>query len=315
MEPGLYLLGSGINQLFDATDPDSLAMCHPAWEKDIKSFSPWSLTEADANSNAGPLRIWCSGTASAESSILVCGRCASTMDCVRQLTDICGLSPWDCLMAAEQQKGRGQMERAWISPPGNLYVSWYWPELESIAGARPGWQAMASLLAGDLVASALESFGVDIRIKWPNDLLADGHKVCGILVESRGGRLVVGIGVNLASAPPRERLTDQFALPAASLSDLGFDITPLELFLRLAQAGRKRLEHQVSTLAPEEFVMQLQKRLAWLGRQVTIRRGTKEAVLGQLRGISADGGLIVRISGKTNVIYTGSILPKENIDT
>jgi len=235
------------------------------------------------------------------------------MDAIRHLISACGLSPWDCLIAVQQQKGRGQMERTWISPPGNLYVSWYWPDLESIDGAGPGWQSMASLLAGQVAAEALESFGADVRIKWPNDLLVNDCKICGILVEHRAGHLIVGIGINLASAPPGDRLTDAFAIPAVSLSQLGIEISPMELMLRLAETGRSRIRQLVKTLEPEEFVMQLQKRLAWVKQPVTIRRSHQEAVLGEIRGLAADGGLIVRINKKSSVIYTGSILPKENI--
>jgi len=314
MKPGLYLLGSDMELLFEATDPESLSGYHRTWQDDILRFSPWSGHGQAEETKNSDLRLWRSESVKCQSAILVCGKCSSTMDAIRRLTDTCGLMPWDALVAARQQKGRGQAERSWISPPGNLYVSWYWPELESIDGATFGWQAMASLLAGYLVASSLESFGADIRIKWPNDLLADDRKICGILVENRGGRLVVGIGVNIAYAPPKQSLTDEFALPAVCLDDLGIHISALQLFLHLAETGRKRLESIVRSLTPEQFVMQVRKRLAWQGRTVTIRRSFHEAVSGQIIGIAADGGLIVKIDEKTEVIYTGSILPEENIN-
>ncbi|MBS0013370.1 MAG: biotin--[acetyl-CoA-carboxylase] ligase, partial [Desulfobacterales bacterium] len=272
-----------------------------------------SRTEIASNHKSG-FAAWHSGGSRLQSRVLICGRCASTMDAVRELIDSCGLSPWDGLVAVQQQKGRGQMARTWISPPGNLYVSWYWPDPESIDGAGPGWRAMASLLAGQVAAEALESFGADVRIKWPNDLLVNDCKICGILVEHRGGRLIVGIGINLVSAPPKDRLTDAFAISAVSLAELGIEVSPMELMLHMAETGRNRIRQLVQNLVPEEFVMQLQKRLAWTGRPVTIRRSQDEAVLGEIRGLAADGGLIVRINGKTSVIYTGSILPEENID-
>lgn len=313
MEPGVYLLGSGREPLFEAIDPDKLAVSHPAWEKDAKRLSPWVRTEIASGHEGSGFAGWRSGSSRPENTVFVCGKCASTMDAIRYLIDTCGLSPWDCLIAVQQQKGRGQMERTWISPPGNLYVSWYWPDLESIEGAGPGWRAMASLLAGQVAAEALENFGADVRIKWPNDLLVNDCKLCGILVEHRAGCLIVGIGINLASAPPNHRLTDAFAIPAVSLAELGIAVSPMELMLHMGQTGRSRIQQLVKTLEPEEFVMQLQKRLAWVEQQVTIRRSHQEAVLGEIRGLAADGGLIVRINEKSSVIYTGSILPAENI--
>ncbi|MCF8028038.1 MAG: biotin--[acetyl-CoA-carboxylase] ligase [Desulfobacteraceae bacterium] len=312
MQPGLYLLGSDKKPLFEAIDPDGLAGLHPAWEKDVNRLSPWVRTETASGHEGSGFAGWRSGSCRPENRLFVCGKCASTMDAIRELI-ACGLSPWDGLIAVQQQKGRGQMERTWISPPGNLYVSWYWPDLESIDGASPGWRAMASLLAGQVAAEALESFGADVRIKWPNDLLVNDCKICGILVEHRAGHLIVGIGINLATAPPNDRLTDAFAIPAVSLLQLGIEVSPMELMLHMAETGRSRIRQLVKTLKPEEFVMQLQKRLAWVGQPVTIRRSHQEAVLGEIRGLAADGGLIVRINGKTSVIYTGSILPAENI--
>jgi len=99
--------------------------------------------------------------------------------------------------ALRQTAGRGRLGRRWVSPPGNLYVTFGYPAAAATA------QASSFALAASLaVADALNEFGVEAGIKWPNDVYAKGGKLCGILCESvsMGGKLrymAVGIGVNV----------------------------------------------------------------------------------------------------------------------
>ncbi len=313
MEPAIYILAEPKNGLFDGLDPEELSAAHPAWADDARRFGPWSKTVIpDKTAPDAVMSAWRSEAAAGNSASLICGRCLSTMDGLRYLIDALDLSPWESLMATEQKQGRGQRERTWISPPGNLYLSWYWPEPGKIQNAAPGWNPMTSLLAGELTAAALESFGAEVRIKWPNDLLVNNKKVCGILVENRGGRLIVGIGLNLAFAPPKQGLRDMYAVPAASLYESGFKITPLEFWLRLAETGRSRFYHLITTIAPEAFVEILNRRLAWKGDNVTIRKSDGEAYTAKIQGLSQDGGLVISRQGNPEIIYTGSILPKDS---
>lgn len=314
MEPGIYILSEGVKGLFEALDADALASAHPAWAADVRRLSPWHEVKIPFKDGpGGVLAAMRSGSGPAVSATMVCGRCSSTMDGLRHMIDSAGLEPWDCLLAVEQMQGRGQTQRSWISPPGNLYVSWYWPDPGGSWAANAGWRSMASLMAGELTAYVLESFGAHVRIKWPNDLLIEDRKVCGILVENRSGFLVVGIGLNLASAPGEKELTDAFAVPAASLRDCGLEITPLEFWYRLSDTGRSRFYQILEAFTPESFVDLVHGRLAWKGRRVTVRKSEQEAFPAQIRGLSRDGGLIVETNGRTEVLYTGSILPAGNI--
>ncbi|MFP3981448.1 MAG: biotin--[acetyl-CoA-carboxylase] ligase [Desulfobacterales bacterium] len=314
MEPGIYIAGSGRNGLFDGLAPEELAGFHPSWQRDVDRLRPWDKTRLPAAGQfEDRLAAWKSRKGRSDACTLVCGRCTSTMDGLRSLIDVIGMAPWDCLIAVEQQKGRGQMQRSWISPAGNLYASWYWPNPGEINGAAPGWQAMASLMAGELVATVLDSMGVRVCIKWPNDLLIEDRKVCGILVEHRGGHLIVGIGLNLASAPPLEQLTDAFAIKPASLRELDLQVTPLEFWMQMLEIGRSRFYHLVQSMTPAAFVALVKKRLAWQGHTVTIRISRDEAFTAEIVGLAADGGLIIEKNGKTRVIYNGSILPGGNI--
>jgi BirA family transcriptional regulator, biotin operon repressor / biotin---[acetyl-CoA-carboxylase] ligase len=93
------------------------------------------------------------------------------------------------VMADEQTSGRGRLGRRWEAPPGSALLASF------VLPAHP----LASLAAGVAAAAAC---GEPVRLKWPNDLLIEGLKVGGILVERRGERCVVGVGVNLSWAPP-----------------------------------------------------------------------------------------------------------------
>ena len=141
------------------------------------------------------------------------------------------------LRAGRQTGGKGRQGRAWQSPLGNLYAS-------TLVRLRPGdppppTLALVAAVALHEVASA---FAGDIVIKWPNDLMAEGAKLAGILLEREGEAVVIGFGVNLAAHPA---LPDR---PATSLAGLGGAAPDPATFLeRLTEAfarwlGRWRSE-------------------------------------------------------------------------
>ena len=143
--------------------------------------------------------------------------------------------------ASEQRAGRGRRGRVWHSPPGNLYLS-----LLLRPDTPPARAAQLSFVAALGLGDALLALtGPDLRLgyKWPNDLLAGGKKLAGILLEAECGAggiefVVIGAGVNIAAAPAGTEY------PATSLAAEGFPgITPvllLENFVRCFAAWRRR---------------------------------------------------------------------------
>jgi len=122
----------------------------------------------------------------------------STQDVARDL------SIGSVVVADHQTAGRGRLEHRWEAPPGTaLLVSF-------VLAPNP----VLSLAAG---VAAAEACGEAVRLKWPNDLLLDGRKVGGILVEATGSKAICGIGINLTSAPagaatlnqPRDELLEK----------------------------------------------------------------------------------------------------------
>ena len=121
------------------------------------------------------------------------------------------------LVAEEQTAGRGRMGRRWISAPGAALT---FSVLLRAGAAPPSSLGWVPLLAGVAVASALrQTAAVDARLKWPNDVLAGDAKLAGILAESWGDAIVVGIGINVsqrADELPVPGATSVFLAAAAS---------------------------------------------------------------------------------------------------
>jgi len=100
------------------------------------------------------------------------------------------------VVADHQSSGRGRLDRRWEAPPGTaLLASFVLPR-----------HPLLSLAAG---VAAAEACGGGTRLKWPNDLMLDGRKAGGILVEVAESKAVVGIGINLTAAPPGAAMVEQ----------------------------------------------------------------------------------------------------------
>ena len=132
------------------------------------------------------------------------------------------------IWAKEQTDGRGRRGRKWHSPPGNLYCSLILRPDVALAKA-----AELSFVAGLAVFDALGSVGEpghQVHLKWPNDVLLNGGKVAGILLESIGDFLAIGIGVNLAHAPGADQVEAGALRPVSVVAETG-KVVPPEVFL------------------------------------------------------------------------------------
>ena len=194
-----------------------------------------------------------------------------------------------------QTAGRGRRARPWVSPRGNFYGTLLLHPQEA-----PETVALRSFAA----ALALRDAFVDITglpdsfaLKWPNDVLLNGAKVAGILLESSGagGRvdhLAIGIGVNLI-AHPDPSLIEAGAVPAVSLlSETGLRITPEAFLEALAPAyARREAQFQSGGFAP--LRADWLAHAARLGETIRARTG-KDSREGVSEGIDAQGNLILR---------------------
>ena len=182
------------------------------------------------------------------------------LDAVTSTQDVARDMPIGSVVIADHQTaGRGRLERRWDAPPGTaLLVSF-------VLTPSP----LLSLAAG---VAAAEACGPEVRLKWPNDLLLDGRKLGGILVETTPRKAICGIGINLSSAPE-----------GAARLDRPRD----EVFARL-EAVIERW-----TRAPDEAVLRRWRELsATLGRRVRVEVGGRTAE-GLAEDIGPRGELVV----------------------
>lgn len=213
-------------------------------------------------------------------------RLVSTSDRLKERARA-GAPEWTVVLADEQTGGRGRQGRVWASPPGGLYLS---------VLLRPGFEAfgLIPLAAGVAVVEALREWGVAAALKWPNDALAGGRKIAGILAEasSSGSRLdwvVLGLGVNLEAGeglPARvgETATSVRALTAARVEPTSAACAVLAHLASWYDALRAEAAHVVRAWN--------ERALPWWGRHVELRSGG-QVMRGIAEGIDPGGALVL----------------------
>jgi len=209
----------------------------------------------------------------------------------RQAASLSGPT-WIC--ALEQTSGRGRRGRAWAMPPGNFAAS-----LVLRPDVAPGDAALCSFVAALGLRDALLGAGVPegaLSLKWPNDVLLNGGKVAGILLESIGAgaridNLIIGIGVNLAGAPAAAEV-EPGALPPVSLhAETGVTISP-EDFLDLLAPAHDRWERQFTTYGFAPIRTAWLSHAARLGETITART-TRDEIVGRFADVDIEGHLVL----------------------
>jgi BirA family biotin operon repressor/biotin-[acetyl-CoA-carboxylase] ligase len=198
------------------------------------------------------------------------------------------------IMAYSQTAARGRRGRAWANPVGNLATTLLMrPQGEPEQAALRSFVAALALFDA-CVAVTGRSDG--LSLKWPNDVLLNGGKLAGILLESTGqGRdlshLAIGIGVNLSQSPPVDALEAGAARPVSLLSETGADVMPEDFLTELA-AAFARYETQFLTYGFEPIRTAWLDRAARLGEVITARTATSETV-GTFETVDANGNLVL----------------------
>jgi BirA family biotin operon repressor/biotin-[acetyl-CoA-carboxylase] ligase len=216
-------------------------------------------------------------------------------------------------VTTEQTAGRGRRQRAWIAPRGNLASS-----VLEVMDVSPGVAATLGFAAGLSLESALQRLSIEANLrragaeplryalKWPNDVMADGQKLAGILLEAEavaGNRLavVVGIGTNVIAAP------EGTPTPATSLAALGVNVGAEEVFTALADAWVEFRGIWDNGRGFADIRKLWLERAFGLGERVTIQTGTV-TVEGAFDTIDETGCLIVRTAeGKRVPITAGEV--------
>jgi BirA family biotin operon repressor/biotin-[acetyl-CoA-carboxylase] ligase len=221
------------------------------------------------------------------------------------------------VVAKEQTAGHGRRGRPWQTPSGNLAASLLVPTPAGSAAAATLGFAAGLALDQAIRATATEvsfkaalddaaSHGDRLRLKWPNDVLVDGAKLAGILLEtaSSGGAtqcVVIGIGVNVRHAP------EGAPYPTTSLAACGADVTAEPLFEALAEAWVAQMDLWAFGRGFPAVRDLWLARAAGLGRPVAVRLGD-EVLRGTFETIDDEGRLIVRASdGSARPVSAGEV--------
>ncbi|WP_155523474.1 biotin--[acetyl-CoA-carboxylase] ligase [Nodosilinea nodulosa] len=196
------------------------------------------------------------------------------------------------LVASSQQAGRGQWGRQWQSPPGGVYLS---------LGLKPDLPAHRSpyltLASAWGVATSLVNLGLPVQVKWPNDLVAAGKKLGGVLAETHleGGRVqtvVIGLGLNGVNPVPENGISIQELIqPDAAPGPLN----TVEDLAAIALYGLMQGYLHWLNLGDDAFLIDYHTRLANLGQSLTVEGKSAEVI-----GVAPSGNLRVRLSPPHN---------------
>jgi BirA family biotin operon repressor/biotin-[acetyl-CoA-carboxylase] ligase len=208
------------------------------------------------------------------------------------------------LVTEDQTAGRGRLDRVWTAPPGaSLAVSVLLRDLPVDVTAR-GWiPLVAGAAMSDAVAAQVPTRHV--AVKWPNDVLVDERKICGILAEAAGDSVIVGSGVNT-------RMTvEQLPVPTAtSFAVEGVEVDEDRLLADYLRALRTHL----SALAESGDAIgsgvhaSVTARCATLGRRVDVSLPGDRILTGIATGLDVDGRLLVAADGVERAISAGDVV-------
>ncbi len=208
------------------------------------------------------------------------------------------------LRAERQEAGRGRQGRAWSSPPGNLYASTV-VRLRPSDPPAPSLALVAAVALAEAIivasAGALPIGRDGLIVRWPNDLLVDGAKLSGILLERTDDAVVIGFGVNVAHHPD---LTDR---PTTDLKAIGIATTPDALLALLTErlaAWLERWRGEGTGTVQARWLALAQP----IGTALSARLPDGTMVHGVFDGLSVDGALRLGLAdGTCRVIHAADL--------
>lgn len=236
----------------------------------------------------------------------------STSDRLKELARA-GAPEWTVVTADAQTAGRGRQGKAWISPPGNLHLS---------VLLRPATSPnLLPLLAGVAVREALASFGIEGRLKWPNDVLLGERKLAGLLAESSSGPqgtewVVLGIGVNVDPggakpgdvAPEAGPLAGRLPEQAITLREAtGRALAPEAVAAEVLRQVALWYHRAAAGRAADVLAAWHEAAVPWWGQPVEVLSGGR-VMQGVAVGIDREGALLLRVGdGRVVPVVAGEV--------
>lgn len=209
------------------------------------------------------------------------------------------------VVADEQTMGRGRLDRPWFTPPRTALA--FSLIIRPTAAEKPILSRTVGLAALAL-SDVLQTLGLDPQIKWPNDILLNGRKLAGILIEATWFEdevqsMVIGMGINISKASVPA--TDILGFPAISLENMLGYAPDRNVILHAIIANIIALRPHMGT---DAFLASWEKKLAYYGRQVRVEMGGEKSVSGKVIGLESDGSLKIRDdNGKVIPVRFGDV--------
>lgn len=185
---------------------------------------------------------------------------------------------FDSVMSLKQLRGYGRAGRVWESDIGGLYYSLVLP-----------YRNILSIIVGVSVADILLKNKVNVKLKWPNDILVNGKKLGGIICQSQDEKTIVGLGINLNNKP---RLAT-----AISLSDVSCDMDKLDFIDELTKRIKVCMDY-----SDIDIINQFLHYDCLIGKEVSWQEGS-----GRVETISVDGRLVVKDKNNQSMFLTDEV--------
>lgn len=207
------------------------------------------------------------------------------------------------ILALEQTNARGRRGRAWSTPRGNFAGTLIMRRKEEpgVAALRSFVTSLALYRTFVAVTGQADAFA----LKWPNDVLLKGGKVAGILLESIGDHLVIGIGVNLAHAPGADEVEARALTPMSLAETLDIDVAP-EVFLDVLAAEYAALEAQFTAHGFAPIRRGWLSHAAKLGEVITART-MRDETIGTFEDVDEAGNLILQTANGRAAITAADV--------
>jgi BirA family biotin operon repressor/biotin-[acetyl-CoA-carboxylase] ligase len=205
-----------------------------------------------------------------------------------------GAADGTAVVADTQTQGRGRRGRVWLDTPGESLLLSVVLRTSLPLARLP----TLSIAAGVAVAEALIECGVDVRLKWPNDVVVGGRKIAGVLLERHGDAVILGLGVNVAQTSVRSQLAAQATSVAIEGGRADRDAV-LVAVLAAVTRWRARLERE----GFEPVRARWTALASMLGRRVTA-----DAVAGTAIGLDDDGALLVETEAGATRVLAGDVV-------
>ena len=197
------------------------------------------------------------------------------------------------IWADRQSQGRGRLGRSWVSEPGNLYASLLLTDAAP-AAHLPELCFVVALALRDAVSALAPQFAPELKLKWPNDLLLNGAKLAGILIEAESigstTIIVAGVGVNCAHYP------EDVDRAATSLLAHGAQVSPGVLMTELSRTMVARLAQWDRGAGFAAIRNKWLSHAAGIGSDIHVRLSDRE-LTGKFETLDASGRLMLRLPG------------------